>query len=58
MGVVIAQVLIFLLMFVSAHVAAGLLEHKDMWPWICVYWILLTVKNAVDYLRTKYADKD
>ena len=46
----IAQILIFLLMADAAWVAYGLLRKQNRWPWICLYWIILTLKNLVDLL--------
>ena len=44
------QFLIFLLMLDAAWVAYGLLRRRNMWQFITLYWILLTIKNAVDWL--------
>ena len=46
----ITQVLIFLLMADAAWVACGLIRKKMMWKWICLYWIILTIKNAWDLI--------
>ena len=46
----IAQILIFLLMADAAWVAYGLLRKQNRWPWICLYWITLTLENLVDLL--------
>ena len=32
----------------AAIVAAGLLRKKNMWQWICAYWVILTLKNFVE----------
>ena len=45
----ISQNLVFLLMLDAAWVALGLMRRKKMWWWICLYWVLLTAKNAVDF---------
>lgn len=47
----IAQILIILLMADAAWVAYGLLRQQNRWKWICLYWILLTLKNLIDLLR-------
>ena len=44
-----AQVFIFLLMIDALIVAVGLSRKCNMWPFIFLYWVLLTMKNAVDY---------
>lgn len=46
----ISQVFIFLLMADAALVAYGLDRKKNMWRWICIYWVILTIKNLVDLL--------
>lgn len=46
----IAQILIFLLMADAAFVAYGLIRKRNMWKFICLYWILLTLKNFVDLI--------
>lgn len=43
------QLLIFLLMLDAAWVFYGLCCKRNMWAWICLYWALLTAKNAVDF---------
>lgn len=45
----VSQVFVFGLMAVAAIVAAGLARKKNMWRWIVTYWVLLTMKNAVDF---------
>lgn len=45
----ISQVLVFALMADAAWVAIGLARKKNMWKWIVLYWVLLTLKNAVDF---------
>lgn len=47
----ISQLLIILLMIDAAWVAYGLIKHKVMWKWICLYWIILTMKNLADLLH-------
>lgn len=46
---VITQALITLLMLDAALVAVILISGRTAWPWICLYWVLLTIKNAVDW---------
>lgn len=46
---IVSQILVCLLFADAAWVAAGLLRKKVMWKWIALYWVLLTVKNAVDF---------
>lgn len=45
-----SQFLIFLLMLDAAFVAFGLLNNWVMWPWIALYWVILTAKNSVDLI--------
>ena len=44
----ISQTLIILLMADAAWVAYGIYRKKNRWPWICIYWVILTIKNLVD----------
>ena len=48
---VISQIYIFMLMVNAGWVAYGLTKKKNMWKWICLYWIILTFKNAVDFIN-------
>lgn len=48
---IVAQFLILLLMIDAGWVAWGLLHNQVMWPWICWYWVILTMKNFVDYMN-------
>lgn len=45
----IPQILILLLIAVSARIAIGLYQRKNMWKWIVAYWIFLTIKNLSDF---------
>lgn len=45
-----SQALVLLLMIDAAWVAWGLCHHWDMWVWIVLYWLILTAKNAVDWI--------
>ena len=44
----IAQFFVLLLYLDAAVVAAGLIKKRNMWPFIVLYWILLTIKNCCD----------
>lgn len=44
----ISQAIVFLLMADAAWVAYGLFRKRNMWRWICLYWVILTIKNLVD----------
>ena len=46
----LSQFLVVLLMLDAAWVAYGQLTNKFMWPYICLYWIILTAKNLVDLI--------
>lgn len=48
---------ILLLMADALAVCLGLLRRRDMWPWIVGYWAILTIKNALDFLRERMEDK-
>lgn len=45
----ISQIFIIFLMIDAAWVAYGLIRNRVMWRWICLYWVLLTIKNLCDY---------
>lgn len=45
----ITHLLIILLAILAAYVAYGLYHKQNMWKWIVVYWLVLTVKNVVDF---------
>lgn len=47
----ISQFLVLLLMLDAAWVAYGLMRKKNRWLWICIYWILLTMKNYADLMK-------
>ena len=44
-----SQFFVFQLMADALIVAVGLSRKYNMWPFIVLYWVLLTIKNAVDY---------
>ncbi len=44
-----SQFFVFLLMADALIIAVGLSRKYNMWAFIVAYWILLTIKNAVDY---------
>lgn len=44
------QFLIFMLMADAAWVAYGLIRKRNMWRWICLYWVILTIKNLLDLM--------
>ncbi|MCR4707148.1 MAG: hypothetical protein K5746_04285 [Clostridiales bacterium] len=46
------KILIFLLMVVAGVVFIGQVKKKNVWWLICLYWALLTIKNAVDFIKT------
>lgn len=39
-----------LLAAISLAVAVRLARHKDAWPMVVTYWIVLTVKNVIELL--------
>ena len=49
----ISSVLIIILAIIAAVVATGLIAGYVMQAWIVAYWIVLTMKNIVDYVSTK-----
>ena len=47
------KVLVVLLLVVSFTVFVGVANEANMWPLICCYWAVLTIKNALDALGRK-----
>ena len=47
----VSQVLVLCLIGIAALVAVGLARKKVMWKWIVLYWVVLTLKNASDFLK-------
>lgn len=45
-----SQIMVFLLMADALIVAIGLFRKRNMWKWIIAYWVLLTIKNFIDFL--------
>ena len=45
-----SQIMVFLLMVAALIVAIGLFRKRNMWKWISAYWVLLTIKNFIDFL--------
>ena len=49
----LTNILIFALFVIAALVAYSLLaNHAAEWRLIALYWVTLTIKNAIDYGRT------
>lgn len=46
----LSQSLIFALIIIAAVVAATIAAGKNAWALIIAYWMVLTVKNAVDLI--------
>lgn len=49
---ILSQVFVFLLLADALWVAIGLARRKNRWYWIYLYWVLLTIKNAIDFAAT------
>lgn len=45
------NILIIVLAAISAVVATGLIAGYAMQAWIVAYWLVLTMKNLLDYVR-------
>lgn len=48
----ISAILIIILAIIAAVVATGLIAGYTMQAWIVSYWLVLTMKNVVDYIGT------
>lgn len=49
----LAQILILMLMFDAAIVFVGQVLHWNVWALVCAYWLILTIKNGVDYINKR-----
>ena len=51
---VILQAVIFglaiILFLLSGIIAIGLLDHRNMWPAICLYWICVCIKYGIEII--------
>lgn len=47
----LSQSFIVLLCVDAAWVAYGLIRRRNMWRYIVLYWVLLTLKNLCDLMR-------
>ena len=47
---VLDHIFLILLMIDSMLIAAGVYQKRNMWPYICIYWVLMTVKNVVAFM--------
>ena len=45
--------LVLALAAIAAVVFAGQVRKKNMWLWICAYWLVLTVKNLLDLVGSR-----
>lgn len=46
----VSQVFVYLLMLDALWIACGLVQRRNMWSWIVLYWLLLTAKNYADFV--------
>lgn len=46
----LSALLVLALAAIALIVCAGLTAGVSMWPWIVVYWAVLTAKNIVDWI--------
>ena len=54
----ISAVLVVVLALIAAVVAVGLIAGYAMWPFIVIYWMVLTAKNLTDHIGNMEEDKD
>lgn len=47
----VSQILVLCLIGIAALVAVGLMRKKNMWKWIILYWVVLTMKNLADFMK-------
>lgn len=46
----LSQLGVIALMLDAAWVAVGQINRWNMWWFICLYWVLLTIKNWFDFM--------
>ena len=46
----LTDALVLALAAIAAVVATGLIMDVSVWPMIIVYWLVLTIKNVLDYI--------
>lgn len=49
----LSQLAVLMLMVDAGVVFAGLLQQKNMWILIVVYWFILTLKNLFDFVGSQ-----
>jgi len=49
----ISALLVLCLCMIASIVAIGLILKQNMWLFIITYWIVLTIKNVVDFIGGK-----
>ena len=49
----ISAILIIILAIIAAVVATGLIMGCTMWAVIIIYWLVLTIKNVVDFIQSR-----
>ena len=49
----LSAMLVLALAAIAMTVCAGLAAGRNMWPWIVAYWVVLTVKNIVDWIGAR-----
>lgn len=54
----LTTLLIIALAVIAAIVATGLIAGYAMQAWIVAYWMVLTMKNMVDYIGRRYPHDD
>ena len=48
-----SAILVLALAAIAALVFVGQVKKKNMWWMICLYWLILTAKNIVDWMGMK-----
>lgn len=54
----LTTLLIIALAVIAAIVATGMIAGYAMQAWIVAYWMVLTMKNMVDYIGRRYPHDD
>lgn len=50
---ILSQTCMFLLIYIAAIIAIRIYIYGQAWEWIIGYWVVLTVKNAFDFIAVQ-----
>ena len=53
----VSACLVIVLAIIAAVTATGFIAGYSMQAWIVAYWVTLTMKNVIDYISLRKAEK-